>query len=57
LKACQAESEEYFQQLCSKDNQMQIMTVHLHTAQDELKKLMQEKANQFKTRRENSKEL
>ncbi len=53
----QAESEEYFQQMCTKDTNMQIMMVHLHTAQDELKKLMNEKQQQFKSRRENNKEL
>ena len=51
------EKEDYFHQLCEKETSLQLSIVHLQAAQEDMKKLMNEKAQHFKLRRESMQEL
>jgi regulator of replication initiation timing len=51
------ENDELFQSLCEKESSLQRAMIQMQSLQDDMKKLVQEKAQHFKMRRESTQEL
>ncbi len=51
------EKDEYFHQLCEKESTLQLTIVHLQSAQEEVQRLLHEKSQHFKARKESIQEM